>query len=196
MAAGAKEEVNERMDAQGATQPKSKSGWDTRAWYLALATAVILIPLEAPEAENSLQRLIHEPLASNLMIIALSLSLFAFPPILSGFARRRTLLWAYLPFAIFVAAGFGLNELPQPPDPPDTASTTTWEDITIGVVVMLCPLITAGPVCLYRVARRRAIARQAASDAALHHAMLTRQEGVWPPPPAQMMQESPAENGE
>jgi hypothetical protein len=57
-------------------------------------------------------------------------------------------------------------------------------------------LLTAGPVCLYRIIRRRAIAHELQRSAAIDEAIHIHQEGVWPPAPAQMMQESPAEKGE
>lgn len=173
------------MDESAASQQNTKPGWDKRTWLVALIITLVIVFMESAEFERSLQRWINADIANDLAATSCLLALFVFPPIISGFARRRTLLWAYLPILVFIADGIGMSMLPQPPDPLDSSPDPTFrESVMIVAILALSPLISAGPVCLYRVLRRRAKACQVATAAAMHQAMHTTQAGVWPPPPA------------
>lgn len=120
------------------------------------------------------------------------LSMFIFPPILAGIAKRRWLLWAYLPLIVFFLWVFASAFLSAAMDwPADISSGTTSlsprdtvRAIIIGsCVLFLAPLISAVPVCLFRYLRRRAYNRRIAVALAMDQAMQTPREGVWPPPP-------------
>lgn len=163
---------------------KTKPGWDKRAWRVAIALSAVIGILEAALWDRTLQRWVNHTAASELGALSLILSLFVFPSILSGIARRRTLLWAYLPLAAFFAICIPLILLPQPPDTDVGPDPTARQAIGLVAVLLLAPLITAGPVCLFRLLRRRAKERRIANAAAIHEAMAIRREGVWPPPPA------------
>ena len=188
-----------------ASQQKAKPGWDKTTWRVALVMAAILAPLIFASSISPLERMVGAGHSSGLAVIAIVLASLVFAPILSGIARRRTLLWAYFPLLALTAElflGVFVDSIGPWTDvdsssPDFSRDPTTVKEILIGIAaIFACPLISAGPVCLYRVLRRRTQARQIASDAALFQAMRTHQEGVWPPAPAQMAQESPAEKGE
>jgi MFS family permease len=193
------------MDGTARSQQLNKQGWDQRTWGIALAMSAVIAALIFVSVISPLERLVGVGNSGAFAAMSAVFAGLVFPPVLSGIARRRTLLWAYYPllaFTVWLVIGAFVDSV-GPWTDVDSSSPDVSTDpallrtIVLALIVLfLSPLVSAGPVCLYRVVRRRAIARQAASDAVLHHAMLTRQEGVWPPPPAQMMQESPAENGE
>ena len=176
------------MSQAPAEKSSSKPGWDVRAWRVGLIFSAIGVGLTAVWTIPTLrERLIYEFWWDEIAApIGFILTFLVFPPILSGIARRRTFFWAYLPQVIFgvwllFANSPALMRMIFVPEsiPPDFALNLLG---VIGVCAAI-PFVTAGPVCLFRVFRRRAIRRRQAKSAAMEEAMHEVREGVWPPPP-------------
>jgi len=180
----------------GSTKRK-RPGWDRRAWILSLVLAVIIAVLLAPLFLSALRDLVGFKAADDLALVAGVLAFIVAPPILAGLARRIPLLWAYQPawaligiVALFSKlADIGETAPPVPAVPPGSAVYLTVSTSSISyqfwsLWLFLAPLVTAGPVCLFRRRRRRARERRFAEQDANVQAVFSAQEGMWPPPPA------------
>src|SRR5579883_3179039 len=81
---------------------QDRPAWDKRTWRLAaifslVIGGLILVGTVGPFGSHP------EGSAKDVMpAVAVLLSLFIFPPVLSGIAHRRTLLWAYLPLLALI----------------------------------------------------------------------------------------------
>ena len=181
------------MNTPESANSQAKPGWDKRAWKLALAFFVAIAALTV--GGFALNATSFEYVDASLMMLAMSvaLSLFVCPAILAGVARRLWPVWAYMPWlALIVSLRIGSSIKPVLDGPtlslsPGTTffmGTTSMERGAFWLIAafMLGPLVSARPVCLFRVFRRRArtteLKRQAAIDEAIH----SHREGSWPPP--------------
>lgn len=169
----------------------TRAGWDRRAWTVAFWLCGVVAVLESPTLVAPLKLKLSESASDLMLAVSFLLALFVFPPILSGTARRLTLLWAYVPmvgffvwlFALAIVGSF-LDWIPDSGGDISVTGPIAWSDVVIPLGVLVGgPLISAGPVCLYRYLRRRARVKDAADAAALHQAMYTPRDDVWPPPP-------------
>lgn len=184
--------------------PVSKQGWDTRAWRLAAIFCILIAGLMIGGIAMTRASYEFVDLVGYMVVASAAMGLFVCPAILSVVARRVPLLWAYLPWlalmaSMMVAWSYESSQMTVEIVPAGSVyatRTVVYSDAWPNAIFLLGPLISAGPICLYRLARRRAIARDVTRTAEIEEAMRTRQEGTWPPAPAQMAQESPAEKGE
>ncbi len=169
------------------TQPAT--GWDTRAWLIALigGTACAAIsawftypPLTAPVNRAVRIHLLHMGFADFVSMVFGLVCLLALPGVLSGVARRRTFLWGMIPttsFWVWLTV--------------EDAVEKGWRDVAKDfwsgpLVCLLCLFLSSGPVSLIRYLLRRRKDRQRQAQAAHEAQRLAAavpQEGVWPPPP-------------
>lgn len=168
-----------------------RPGWDKRAWRLAailcgVLGVLTLIGVVGPDSAHP-----DGGVSSSLLAFSCLFAIFLFPPILSGVAQRRTLLWAYLPLVAWLAwivgaviidgiAGW-IDEGPGSSGFDGGAANAVL--ILVGVLLG-GPLITAGPVCIIRYALKRARLRKQAQAVVMEQAIHAPREGVWPPPPS------------
>jgi hypothetical protein len=177
------------MNTASPEKTSAKPGWDLRAWRVGLIFCLIGVGLTAvwtiPYFRD--HDIYDYEWADIAAPVGLILTFLVFPPILSGIARRRTFFWAYLPLIAFglwiliVNSPDLIRMFFSPETIPGDFAINLLEIIGICAAI---PFVTAGPVCLFRVFRRRANRKRQAKALAMEEAMHEVREGVWPPPPA------------
>jgi len=159
--------------------------WDTRAWLVGILGGLVGGSVTAwvtyPPLERRIDAAMHFSSAADWISgVAGFLSLLVVPGIISGIARRRTLLWGLLPLTLFLVAveledgvENGVNHLTK----------NLWVAL---LVVGIGLFVSSGPVSLFRYSRARTRRKREAALASLvaqREAASIAQEGVWPPPP-------------
>ena len=170
------------------TKPQKQS-WDTRAWLIGIIGGSVGGSVTAwatyPPIQNRLNALPHLSFIGKHSADILSgvfgvFVVLVLPGLLSGISRRLTFLWGLLPLSLFYVS----IELE---DYFENGIKSITKDIGAGLLgLVVCLLISSGPISLIRWLRVRAVRRHQAllaSYQAMRETASVPQEGVWPPPP-------------
>jgi hypothetical protein len=159
--------------------------WDTRAWQLAGISGIVISVMVAPSAFT--QHFASGGIPFDLAMICMAITFLILPPIFAGIARRRWLLWPYLPCVMFVtailtcfliAAAHGLDPSASGGD---DSSSDEHDMMVVLAVFAAAPFVTAFPVILIRWLTARQ--RRAAELLLKLNQQPPDVEGVWPPRP-------------
>lgn|GEM_PF-5604000 len=160
--------------------PRLKPPWDTRAWSIGAIGGLVgglmfTMALFASPSGGGV-------LSPSLGLSSIALAYVITPMVLAGLARRRWLLWPYLPMLVWqVVSMMGASFAPDPSSPESLPSDKSVY-ILMAIVMILVPLLSALPVAFVRwliVRRRKGEPEQSVSI----EQMVPDIENAWPPRP-------------
>lgn len=166
-------------------QRLASTDWDTRTWILGISTsnALGLIYLYANLTSVGMGTktsgfIFSKQAFNGLSMSATLISLFIVPAVLSAIARRRSLLWGFLPICTFFT--YTLIESLLAGD----VVTLQLDRWAVPVVGLASLILTSGSVSLVRLLLKpTAVTR--VKEVSPMTSPSTPSEVVWPPPPVQ-----------